>query len=84
MKCVGELQAISCGVAFEGHDLSLSYLPEFVAKTEFERNPIPRSFLVRSLSQFVGDLPENHLLCPVQAVRIYLDLTSALSPQPRS
>ena len=31
-----ELQAISCRVASQGHDLSLAYLPEFVAKTESE------------------------------------------------
>ena len=27
-KRVGEFQAISCRVAFQGHDLSLAYLPE--------------------------------------------------------
>ena len=84
MKKVGELQAISCRVAFQGHDLSLAYLPEFVAKTESKRNPIPSSFLVQSLEQFVGDLNENHFLCPVQAVCVYLDMTSTLSPRPRS
>ena len=83
-KRVGELQAISFCVAFQGHDLSLSNLPEFVSKTESEQNPIPRSFLVRSLSQFVGDLPEDRLLCPVRAVCIYLDLTSSISPRPLS
>ena len=40
-KRVGELQALSRSVAFSGKDLSLSYLPEFVAKTESERNPLP-------------------------------------------
>ena len=49
-------------------DLSLAYLPEFVAKTESERNPLPRSFLVKSLEEFVGDLPEECLLCLVCAV----------------
>ena len=83
-KQVEELQAISFRVAFQGDDFSLSYLPEFVAKTESERNPIPRSFLVRSFSQFVGDLPEEQLLCPVRAVCIYLALTSSISPRPRS
>ena len=38
-KRVGELQALSSCVADHGPDLSLSYLPEFVAKTESERNP---------------------------------------------
>ena len=31
-KRVGELQALSCRVAYHGPDLSLAYLPEFVAK----------------------------------------------------
>ena len=62
---VGELQAISFQVALQGDDLSLSCLPEFVAKTELECNHLPRLFLVCSLSQFVGDLLDEHLLCPV-------------------
>ena len=53
-KRVSELQALSRSAAFCGKILSLSYLPEFVAKTESERNPLPRSFLVRSLEEFVG------------------------------
>ena len=40
--------------------------------------------LVRSLSEFVGDLPKEHLLCPVYAVRIYLDTTTSLTLRPRS
>ena len=83
-KRVGKLQAISTRVAFHGQDLSVSYFPEFVAKTELEKNPLPRSFLVRSLLDFIGDLPEERVLCPVHAVRIYLDLTKDLSPRPHS
>ena len=64
-KRVGELQALSHSVAFQGNDISLSYVAEFVAKTESEQNPLPRFFLVRSLEDFVGDLPEHRLLCPV-------------------
>ena len=52
-------------MAFKGPDLSLSYLPEFVVKAESERNALPFSFLVKSLMNFVGDLPEERLLCPV-------------------
>ena len=77
---VGELQTVSFRVAFQGDDLSMSYLTEFVTKTESERSLFPRSFLVRSLSQFVGDLPNECLLCPVRAVRTYLVLTSSISP----
>ena len=43
-KHVGELQVVSFWVAFQGDDLSLFYLPEFVTKTESELNPIPGSF----------------------------------------
>ena len=43
-KQVRELQTVSFRVAFQGDDLSLSYLPEFLLKTESERNPIPQSF----------------------------------------
>ena len=59
-------------------------MSKFIVKTESERNPIPHSFLVRSLSEFVGDLPEECLLYPVLAVHIYVDLTSSISPRPRS
>ena len=83
-KRVSELQALSRSVAFCGKDLSLSYLPEFVPKTESERNPLPRSFLVLSLEEFVGDLPDDRLLCPVWAVRVYLRVTEALRPLPHA
>ena len=83
-KRVGELQALSRSVAFCGKDLSLSYLPEFLAKTESERNLLPHSFLVRSLEEFVGYLPDNRVLCLVRAVRVYLRVTEALCPRPRA
>ena len=79
-KRVGKLQVPSVRLAFLDPDLSISYLPEFVAKTKLEKNPLPFSFLVRSLFEFVADLPEEHLLCPILAFRIYLDLTKDLSP----
>ena len=81
---VGELQAVSSAVSMSGKDMFLSYLTEFHAKTESPSNPLPRSFCVRSLRDFVGDLPEELLLCPVRALHIYLSRTSSLSPCPRS
>ena len=36
------------------------------------------------IQEIRGNLREERLLCPVRAVRIYLDLTSSLSPRPRS
>ena len=49
-------------------DLVLHYDPFFLAKTESVSNPLPRSVIVQSLEDFVGDLPER-VLCPVRAVR---------------
>ena len=55
-----------------------------MSNTESEKNPLPHSFLVTSLEEFVEDLPKERLLCPVRAVRTYLDSTVILSPRPRS
>ena len=82
-KRVGELQALSRSVSFVRADDCLSYVLEFVAKTESLSNPIPRSFLARSLSDFAAGLDEELLLCPVRALRIYLDRTASFSPLPR-
>ena len=79
-KRVGELQAISSVVTFVHGDACLSYVPEFVAKSESLSRTIPRSFLVRSLSDFAAGLDDDLLLCPVRALRIYLDRLSTLSP----
>ena len=77
---VGELQAVSSSVSFSGEDVYLSYLPEIHAKTESSVNPLPQSFCVCSLNDFVGDLPEELLLCPVRALRVYLSHTAFISP----
>ena len=82
-KRIGEIQALSRLVSFVRADACLSYVPEFVAKTESLSNPIPRSFLVKSLSDFVAGLHEELLLCPVRALRIYLDRMASFSPLPR-
>ena len=81
---VGELQALSAVVSESGDDLFLSYLPEFRAEAESESRPLPRSFCIRSLTDFVGDLPEELLLCPVRALRVYLSRTSSLPSRPRA
>ena len=80
LKRVGELQALSSTVTFVHGDACLSYVPDFVAKSESLSRTIPRSFLVRSLSDFVAGLYDDLLLCPVWALRIYLDRLSTLSP----
>ena len=67
-KRVSELQALSFSVSFQGEDLVLYYDPFFRAKTESVINPLPRSVVVPSLSDFAGDLPER-LHCPVRAIK---------------
>ena len=79
-KRVGELQPLSSVVTFVGLDACLSYIPQFVAKSESLTRSIPRSFLVKSLSDFAAYLDDDLLLCPVRALRIYLDRTRSLSP----
>ena len=80
-KHVGELQAISRTVSFVHSDASLSYVPEFVAETESFSNPLPHSLLVKSLSDLAASLEEDMLLCPVPALRIYLQRTDSFSPR---
>ena len=67
-KRVSELQALSFSVSFQGEDLVLHYDPFFRAKTESAANPLPRSVIVPSLSDFAGDLPER-VQCPVSAIK---------------
>ena len=67
-------------MSFVNSDAWLSWVPEFVAKTESFFNLLPRSFLVKSLSDFAVGLEEDLLLCPVCALRIYLQMTDSFSP----
>ena len=78
-KRVGELQALSSIVTFVGVDACLSYIPQFVAKLESLTRSIPRFFLVKSLSDFEAGLDADLLLCPVRALRFYLDRTHSLA-----
>ena len=71
-KRVGELQALSSIVTFVAGDACLSYIPQFVAKSESLTRSIPRSFLVTSLADFEAGLDTDLLLCPVRALRLYL------------
>ena len=82
-KRVGELQALSRIVSFVAGDACLAYVPEFVAKSESLSRSIPRSFLVKSLSDFAAGLDVDLLLCPVCALHIYLDRTLSLAPSRR-
>ena len=77
---VEELQALSSVVTFVHGDACLSYVTQFVAKSESLTLSIPRSFLVKSLSDFAAGLDDDLLLCPVRALCLYLDRTASLAP----
>ena len=57
----------------------LSYVPEFIAKTETAVHPLLHSFFsIQSLQNFAAGLPEDLLLCPVRSLREYLRRTSSI------
>ena len=76
-KRVSELQALSFSVSFQGEDLVLYYDPFFRAKTESVANPLPRSIIVPSLSDFAGDLPER-VHCPFRLLSTFIKLVGQL------
>ena len=82
-KRVGELQALSRVVSFSSSAAGLSYVPEFMAKTETAVRPLPLSFSVQSLSEFAAGLPEDLLLCPVRSFGEYVQRTSRFVNRPR-
>ena len=73
---VVELQAFSRVVSFSSTCAGLSYVPEFLAKTETAVHPLPRSFSIQSLQDFAAGLQEELLLCPVRSIREYVKRTS--------
>ena len=77
-KRVGELQALSHRVSFSSSSAGLSYVPEFIAKTESTIRPLPCSFEVKSLGDFAAGLPEDLLLCPVRSLSAYLIVLQVL------
>ena len=70
-------------VSFSAAGTTVSYVPEFLAKTESALRPLPRSFLVKSLTGFAAGLDEDLLLCPVRCLREYLQRTSSGVNRPR-
>ena len=81
-KRVSELQALSKHVSFS-YGACVTYVPEFVAKTKWAVNPLPRSFIIRSLADFAACLDQELLLCPVRTLREYLNRTASFVNPPR-
>ena len=83
-KRISELQALSYVVARKRDWLSvtLSFVPEFVAKTEVPGDPATRLKPVElpALTTILGQRDEDATLCPVRALRQYLSLTEHARP----
>ena len=80
---VGELQALSRIVSFSSTSAGLSYVPEFLAKTETAVRPLPRTFAIQSLGDFAAGLQEDLLLCLVRVLSEYIARTSNFVNRPR-
>ena len=52
-------------------------------KTETAVRPLPRSFSIQSLQDFVAGLQEELLLCPVQSLQEYIKRTLKFVNCPR-
>ena len=70
-KRVSELQALS-RIVSSSSAAAVSYVTEFLAKTETAGRPLPRTFAIQSLSDFAAGLPDELLLCPVRALSEYV------------
>ena len=83
-KRISELQALSYVVSRKRDWLSvtLSFVPEFVAKTEVPGNEASklRPVELPALTNILGQRDEDALLCPVRALRRYLSLTEHARP----
>ena len=76
-KRVIELQALSKDVGFCKEGALVSLLLDFRAKNDNKFKGLPRSFVVKGLTQLVGP-EEERKLCPVRALRAYLERTKGL------
>ena len=81
-KRVSELQVLSKHVSFSSAGECMAYVPEFVTKIESAVNPLPCSFMVKSLTDFAAGLVQDLLLCPVRALREYLHCTTSFLNRP--
>ena len=75
-KRVGELNCLSAEIChLEGFSsLAFSFVPDFVAKTQNSLVPDERldGFSVSSFWDFIGDNPDEMVLCPITAIQLYL------------
>ena len=83
-KCIGELHALSYRVSHTRNwgEVSFSFVTGFVAKTQDPSSLAPRfeGFSVPALPNARNNR-NGRLLCPVRAVKVYLDRTAPHRPQ---
>ena len=83
-KRVGELHAFSYRVSHSvgWREVSFGFVPGFVAKTQDQSSLDPRfeNFTVPALPK-LSSSPNGKLLCPVRAVKCYLNRTSQHRPR---
>ncbi|XP_045102555.1 uncharacterized protein LOC123498985 [Portunus trituberculatus] len=69
---VGEIQALSSRTSWQGQDLMVCYLPEFIAKTDTGVHSTAWEFRIKNLTSILGSMDEERFLCPVRALCHYL------------
>ena len=74
-------------MSFSGSDFFsffLSYFPGFRTKTEKEMDQVPRSLVIKSLKDFVGNIEEQLLPCSVRALSCFFKRMKSMLPHPRN
>ena len=76
-KRVSEVHALTRPVGFTSQGALVSLALKFRAKNDTKCKELPRNFLIKELTSLVGK-EEEHKLCPVRAIKAYLDRTNPL------
>ena len=76
-KRMSELQALCKDMGFTAEGALVSLMLGFRAKNDNKVRSLPRNFLVKGLTHLVGP-EEEAKLCPVRALRAYLERTKNL------
>ena len=76
-KRVSEIQALSRLVGFSVQGAVVSLIMGFRAKNDNKCKALPRNFLIKGLTELVGN-EEEAKLCPVRALKAYLVRTKEL------
>ena len=83
-KRVGELRALRPNYVAQGNSIFVSYHFWFTAKTESKSRPIPRSFMIKALTESPNVPEVGVALCPVRALKIYSRIVRRFNSKPPS